>query len=97
MFPHGKGPATLRDWDLWGPLLFCFFLGTYEKDVKGKKYDLGSVDINGPIFSFPHLPHSLLSFFLAAVLTISSEDATVFTLIFFIVALGSVVITLNAK
>lgn len=24
ILPHGKGAAALRDWDLWGPLLWCF-------------------------------------------------------------------------
>jgi len=26
LFPHGKGPRALRDWDLWGPLILCFGL-----------------------------------------------------------------------
>jgi len=28
LFPHGRGPRALRDWDLWGPLLLCFGLET---------------------------------------------------------------------
>eukprot|EP01102_Stenamoeba_stenopodia_P001178 TRINITY_DN11023_c0_g1_i2.p1 TRINITY_DN11023_c0_g1~~TRINITY_DN11023_c0_g1_i2.p1 ORF type:complete len:306 (-),score=51.08 TRINITY_DN11023_c0_g1_i2:193-1086(-) len=27
--PHGKGPAALRDWDLWGPLILCFALEAF--------------------------------------------------------------------
>lgn len=25
-FPRGRGPAALRDWDWWGPLVLCFAL-----------------------------------------------------------------------
>jgi len=29
LFPHGRGPRALRDWDLWGPLLLCFGLEAF--------------------------------------------------------------------
>jgi len=29
----GKSKAVLRDWDLWGPLLFCLILGFIMSDV----------------------------------------------------------------
>ena len=29
LLPTGRGPLVLRDWDLWGPLLYCFLFSMF--------------------------------------------------------------------
>lgn len=29
LVPTGRGPLVLRDWDLWGPLLYCFLFSIF--------------------------------------------------------------------
>eukprot|EP00211_Chloroparvula_japonica_P015905 CAMPEP_0119123324 /NCGR_PEP_ID=MMETSP1310-20130426/3304_1 /TAXON_ID=464262 /ORGANISM="Genus nov. species nov., Strain RCC2339" /LENGTH=209 /DNA_ID=CAMNT_0007113115 /DNA_START=331 /DNA_END=957 /DNA_ORIENTATION=+ len=41
--PHGKGPTALRDWDLWGPLLFCSTLSLILTSAVGTSGSQGAV------------------------------------------------------
>ncbi|GAA5971461.1 hypothetical protein JCM21900_002213 [Sporobolomyces salmonicolor] len=61
LYPRSEN-AVLRDWDLWGPLIFCLTLAIF-------------LSINAP----------------------AEQSLQIFTGVFVIVWLGSVVVTLNAK